>query len=106
MRILCGAQGQPTAFDGKYLALYDPEQDGMDIHGRVMSARIEVTNRLTEAIIFPDIPALLEAWTRTSKRNPVRHYDGRPNRPLTYFTIESVEVKGNNHANTNTNNPT
>lgn len=49
--------------------------------------RIELTSVRENAIEFPDVVAAFEYWRRPSTVEPLRP-DGKPNRPLTMFTIE------------------
>lgn len=41
---------------------------------------------------FPDAGAALTYWKRPSTVHPVRSTDGKPNRPLTAYTVELVTV--------------
>lgn len=50
-----------------------------------------LTEDVGQALTFPDLPALMNAWRATSAVRPVRP-DGKPNRPLTAFTIEPVNL--------------
>lgn len=78
--------GQPTPFDGEYLVEYDPERDGTAPDGSPMLAHIVTTPDLAEAKKFPDFIEAAECWKRVCKRTP-RRPDGKPNRPLTAFTV-------------------
>ena len=55
-----------------------------------------VTTLKQEAKQFADLEAALEFWKQQSKRMPLRP-DGKPNRPLTAFSItfESVDEEAN-----------
>ena len=44
------------------------------------------------ATVFPSAFDALEYWKRQSTRRPLRD-DGKPNRPLTAFTVEVVPVE-------------
>lgn len=79
-----------SPLDGKYLAAYDPERDGLSPNGLIMQAHVLATSNPAEALQFRSIPDLLEVWKRQCKRDPVRP-DGYPNRYLTYWNI-SIEV--------------
>jgi len=69
---------------GVYLAEYDP-----DAYGGRGAARW--TEKIEEALTFPDVTAALECWKQTSTLQPVRE-DGKPNRPLTAFTVTAEPV--------------
>lgn len=79
--------GFRTAFDGQWLAEYDPERNGVDpVGGFPMNAHIVTTDDPRKALAFEDVAAAWETWTRQCKRTPLRP-DGKPNRPLTAFTV-------------------
>jgi hypothetical protein len=48
--------------------------------------KITTTTVQAEALRFDDLPAAFECWKTTSTTVPLRD-DGKPNRPLTAFTI-------------------
>ena len=50
-----------------------------------------VTRDLAKAMRFDDLTTAFEYWRATSKTRPIRD-DGRPNRPLTAFSITFREV--------------
>ena len=79
-----GAGGE-TPFDGKYLAEYDPKKPGVDPNGRPMTAHVVCTEDPEKALVFPSAVEALEKW-----REPSGHirWDGKPDRPLTAFTVE------------------
>ena len=81
------AGGEPCPFAGQYVVEYDPERDGLDPHGRRMTAHVITSPRRADALEYPSTIAALEAWRRVSARAPVRP-DGKPNRPLTAYTVE------------------
>jgi hypothetical protein len=78
--ICCEAYGGPTEMDGLYLKGYIPDTDA---EGR---GDITVTSDLREAKQFRDIAEAWEFWKQQSKVYPIRP-DGKPNRPLTAWTI-------------------
>ncbi len=78
--------GVPSSFDGKYLVEYDPERDGISPDGRPMVAHIVVSSNKAEAKVFADLEEARACWAQVPKRQPVRR-DGKPNRPLTAFTV-------------------
>lgn len=81
------SNGRLTPFDGKYLKEYDPGRDGVDPSGRPMIAHIVVTDDPASAMHFIDAAHAWEEWKRIDPRRPIRP-DGKPNRPLTAFTID------------------
>jgi hypothetical protein len=79
IRIVGLADGTPTVASGAYVQDYTP--DGNDGQGDlVLTARREL------AKTYDDPMAAIEDWKATSTTHPVRD-DGKPNRPLTAFTI-------------------
>jgi hypothetical protein len=65
--------------NGMYLASYDPEAlDGM--------GAFEWTRDPQMALRFPDAASAWVLWKTTSKTRPTRD-DGKPNRPLTAYTV-------------------
>lgn len=82
-----GLVGQTSSpFDGEFLVEYDPERDGRDPQGAPMLAHIVTTPDREKAKRFANYPEASECWRRVCKRKPTRP-DGRPNRPLTAFTV-------------------
>lgn len=70
--------------DNFYVMAYDA-----DAHqGR---GEVQTTDDITKALHFPTQTEAWAAWKRQSRLQPLRS-DGRPNRPLTAFTITLVEV--------------
>ena len=55
------------------------------------SLTLETTSDKTEAKQFPDMVSAIEFWKQQSKILPFRP-DGKPNRPLTAFTITFEQV--------------
>lgn len=84
MKIVGSADGRLSEFDCSYLAEieFDIEQDGV---------KLLVTRSPDVAMKFADAKAVLELWRTQSKAVP-RRPDGKPNRPLTAFTIEVVDA--------------
>lgn len=69
---------------GKYLMVYDP--DGANGRGVILS-----TNDIGMAMQFPSVREALECWKQVSAVKPLRP-DGKPNRPLTAYTVTFEEV--------------
>jgi len=76
---------QGTVQLGKYLEWSDPD-------GRGGMGDERWTDDVTKAKTFPTFADAMECWKAESSIRPVRP-DGRPNRPLTAFsiTVEKVE---------------
>lgn len=68
---------------GKFLKRFDPDyKKGL--------GRAWWTSDRAEAVTFPSVTAALDEWKRPSSIQPI-HLDGRPNRPLTAYSI-SFEI--------------
>jgi hypothetical protein len=66
-------------FPGQYLKSYVPEaRNGL--------GSCEWTLDRSAACVYPDFTAAFEAWRQVPKNRPKRD-DGRPNRPLTAYTV-------------------
>ena len=77
-------KGTPPGLRGQYLVSYDVEaHDGR--------GTAEFSESLYEAMRFPTAMAAILAWKTQSTVCPLRE-DGRPNRPLTAFTMEPRAV--------------
>lgn len=74
----------PWIPNGAYLAGYDP--DAQDGTGSTMWSL-----NPDKAMKFEDAGAAMTTWRMTSKVHPVRA-DGKPNRPLTAFSLMSEEI--------------
>ena len=82
IRIMCiGWAGQPqsAAPAGLYLASYDPDGNG----GQGAATWTEDPDR---ALQFATMAEAHACYTAVSRRRPVRS-DGKPNRPLTAFSV-------------------
>ena len=69
---------------GRYLCAYDPEAVGG-------LGSIKTTGKEAEALRFPTLQEALETWKRSSRTRPWRS-DGKPNRPLTAYTVTFKKV--------------
>lgn len=78
------ANGAVSDFDGEYVCGLDP--DFMNGLGKVDS-----TPEITDAKIFPDLVSAMAFWKTTSTVRPIRE-DGKPNRPLTAFTVHPITI--------------
>ena len=69
-----------TGYNGMWLRSYDPEaHDGR--------GAIEWCHAIERARRFKDHGEAFETWKAVPKCHPVRLTDGKPNRPLTAFTV-------------------
>jgi len=84
---LVGTVYQPEGPEprGKYLASYDPEAHG----GR---GAFTWCDDAAEALRFPDTRAALAALFAVPRNRP-RRGDGKPNRPLMAFTMQTVPLE-------------
>lgn len=88
IRIIGLVNGPATAFDGEYVIEYDPSRDGVEPGtGRPMNCHLVTTADQEKATRY-DMVEALELYRAVDPRDPVRP-DGKPNRPLTAFTIEA-----------------
>jgi hypothetical protein len=76
------ATGEASDLDGLYVKAYDPDF-------RWGRGEIVGTKDKDEALKFETLQGALTEYRRTSKVRPLRP-DGKPNRPLTAYTIEVV----------------
>lgn len=84
IKIISLNSGQPTEFDGKWLAEYDPRRQGFDSMGRPMIAHVKVTEDPMMALKFDDPADALKLLMQADGKRT----DGKPNRPLMAFTVE------------------
>lgn len=71
---------------GKYLARYDPEYVPKGTINPTMSGVADWTDNVDKAMHFATNAAALRCWNTQGVRVPLRA-DGKPNKPLTAFTI-------------------
>lgn len=87
--LLCHAVSQN---DGSTMQPIPPQYlKSYDIEAHNGRGSAELTEHIKDALRFPDTKAALDAWKTQSKTMPLRE-DGKPNRPLTAFTVELVSV--------------
>lgn len=79
-----GVAGGETYPRPVYLEAFDLDAHG----GRGFSA---LTADPSKALTWPDLADVLAAWKTVSRVRPTRP-DGKPNRPLTAYTIEPERV--------------
>lgn len=88
LKIIGLVSGEPTPFDRQYVVEYDPSRDGVDPAGDGMLCHLTTTPDRGAALELPKMAAF-ELWRKVDDRTPLRP-DGKPNRPLTAFTVEIV----------------
>jgi len=71
------AVGIPTDVDGKWLSYYDPTKRGF-------RGEIRATDDAAKALAFDSFEDAAMCWRQASGTRP----DGRPNRPLTAYSVE------------------
>jgi len=84
IRILGGADGEPTEFDGQYVKEYDPRRWGDSPSGEPMFCHLVTTTDPAQAIAFDNLGDALKFWRWAYGMRP----DGEPMRPLTHFNVE------------------
>jgi hypothetical protein len=82
IRIVHLATGQPSGADGQWVKSYTPDGHG----GR---GDLLLTENKHEAKVYANAAAAMEEWRRVSSTHPTRP-DGKPNRPMTAFTVEII----------------
>jgi hypothetical protein len=75
----------PDAHVGQALAFYDPDS-------YFGAGEFRFTSDPTEAIRFPSAADAFDEWKRVSTVRPIRH-DGKPNRPLSAFTLKVMPIE-------------
>jgi hypothetical protein len=84
LKIVGLANGQPSQYDGQYIVRCEPV-------GEPGSAVLDTTTDIQKARRFNGIVEATEYWQQADPRMPVRP-DGKPNRPLTAFSVEIARV--------------
>lgn len=70
---------------GEWVKRYDPEAyDGQ--------GDVETTSDPAQALVFPSHREAWDCWRQVPRNRPVRP-DGKPNRPLTAFTVTIEKVE-------------
>ncbi len=82
IKLVSLALGDPTLHDGRWLRQYDADGES----GR---GSITTTDDPERAMTFDGLKSALELLRRQTTLHPLRD-DGRPNRPLTAYTVEMV----------------
>jgi hypothetical protein len=93
IRILGLRPGETTGFDGEFVVEYDPGRPGIEPGtNRPMLCYLKTTPDQAMATRYTK-PQAIELLLRVDPENPVRA-DGKPNRPLTAFTVETLPADG------------
>ena len=89
IQLLKLASGEEDPYEGCFVVEYEPAP--MDSRGRSLPGGIlRVTRNPAEAKRFATAGDALAEWRRPAGMRP----DGRPNRPLTAWTVEIVPCDG------------
>lgn len=85
IKFICYASGALSSIDGLYLVRYDPTiKDGVFF--------LDTTDDPRKAKTFDPPGLAMEEWMRVSPNMPTRLWDGKPNRPLTAWSIEIIDL--------------
>lgn len=82
IKLLELAAGGTSEFDHSYLKEYDPTR--LTVDGGYDGGLLTVTREPAEARVFPSVSEALEYWRQSYG---IRPWDGKPNRPLTAWTV-------------------
>lgn len=80
MQIVGLARGGESPNDGAYVLSFDANARG----GR---GELRVTRDRGRAMTFPSDKEAMAFWRQQSRVMPLRPYDGKPNRPLTAYSV-------------------
>lgn len=84
LRIVGSPLGDPDKHDGRYVSAYNPH---LGRHGD-----IKTVPDIADALHFEDTAEALAFSRQVNRTHPMRP-DGKPNRPLTAFTVEVAKVE-------------
>jgi len=85
IRCVARADGGPCDVIGEWLGAYDPE-------ARRGLGHILWVDDAEDAMSFERTGDAFKVWRMVSRARPIRD-DGQPNRPLTAYTVEIVELQ-------------
>lgn len=91
IKLIASADGRKTVHDGMYVISCDV--DGDDGRGIIAATPLEGLART-----FDSFGEAVAYWQRQSTIHPVRLTDGKPNRPLTTYTVAIERIEGGTHA--------
>lgn len=86
IHIISLATGEPSSADDSFVKSFDPLWNGNGLG----VGHLIVTREVDHALKFSSLQAAWEFWKQESPTVP-RRPDGKPNRPLTCWTIELIE---------------
>lgn len=87
LRVVCVADGSPTPLAGRYVRRWHPSAT------RPGLPMVDATDDATKARSFATAAEAYAYWTEVNRKHPVRP-DGQPNRPMTAYTCEVLNVGG------------
>ncbi len=82
IRIVGTVHGAPTEFADQFVMQYEPM--AMDSLGHYKGGKLICTPDVEQAMKFADAAEAMRCWQRQNGWRP----DGKPNRPMTAFTVE------------------
>lgn len=83
VKIIGAADGTVTPHDGRFIIDWNP-------HVKAGTLEVTSTDNPGEARVFNNGAEFVE-WKTISRVQPVRPWDGKPNRPLAALTIEILK---------------
>ena len=86
VKVVCASDGSRTPHDGRYVVAWNP-------HTEAGVLELTSTSDITQARWFRDGNEFAE-WRTISRVQPIRPWDGKPNRPLTAVSIETENIGG------------
>jgi len=95
IKIVGTARGAPTEFAGQYVMEYQPM--AIDSLGHYKGGKLVTTPDLSQALRFEGAADAMRCWQRQNGWLP----NGKPNRPLTAFTVEISNEEDCNDVMTN-----
>lgn len=81
IQIVGSPTGEPTGIENEYVVSYDPSAQAPDAD--YPTGILVTTPDLAKARLFPDVAEAIEFYRQSHGDRP----DGRPNRPLTAFSV-------------------
>lgn len=90
VRLLRVIDGRRTSLDGGWLVEYDPTRPGVGPNGEPMAAHITVCQAWEQARRFAGVA---EAHAYVSRTSGAVRPDGRPDRPLTAYSLATYTVR-------------
>ena len=82
VRIVGAADGSSkTPHDGRFVGAWNP-------HTKAGTLELSSTSSRKRALKFPTPTEAMIVWNTVSRVQPLRPWDGKPNKPLTGVTVE------------------